>query len=111
MASADKEVFTSSLKEVPLNHDALLKLPTAKVREMREAFEILDRDNDGQVTRDDVIDMLTNLGAPILCFYLWFHPLRLILCPNFDQASPPTHPRSPPSFPHYLLTRCPFRPF
>lgn len=32
---------------------------------MREAFEILDRDNDGQVTRDDVIDMLTNLGAPI----------------------------------------------
>lgn len=29
---------------------------------MREAFEILDRDNDGQVTRDDVVDMLTNLG-------------------------------------------------
>lgn len=30
---------------------------------MREAFQILDRDNDGLVTRDDVSDMLTKLGA------------------------------------------------
>ncbi|KZF25071.1 hypothetical protein L228DRAFT_243855 [Xylona heveae TC161] len=34
----------------------------AQAREMREAFQLLDRDGDGQVTRDDVIDMLTNLG-------------------------------------------------
>lgn len=61
----DREALTSSLRQAPLSHDPLLKLPTAKVREMREAFEILDRDNDGQVTRDDVTDMLTNLGAPI----------------------------------------------
>lgn len=42
--------------------DALARLPAAQVKEMREGFQILDRDNDGQVTRDDVVDMLTNLG-------------------------------------------------
>ena len=45
------------------NSDALSKLPAAQVREMREGFQILDRDNDGLVNRDDVVDMLTNLGA------------------------------------------------
>lgn len=43
--------------------DALSKLPTSQVREMREGFQILDRDNDGLVNRDDVVDMLTNLGT------------------------------------------------
>ena len=45
------------------NGDALSRLPTAQVREMREGFQILDRDNDGLVNRDDVVDMLTNLGT------------------------------------------------
>ena len=31
---------------------------------MREAFQILDRANSGLVTRDDVLDMLTQLGQP-----------------------------------------------
>ena len=44
------------------NGDALGKLPPAQVREMREGFQILDRDSDGQVNREDVADMLTNLG-------------------------------------------------
>ena len=43
--------------------DLLAKLPPTQVREMREGFQILDRDNDGQVNRDDVADMLTNLGS------------------------------------------------
>lgn len=47
----------------PYNSDALSKLPTSQVREMREGFQILDRDNDGSVNRDDVVDMLTNLGT------------------------------------------------
>lgn len=46
-----------------VNADALSKLPASQVREMREGFQILDRDNDGLVNRDDVVDMLTNLGA------------------------------------------------
>lgn len=34
---------------------------------MRECFQILDGDNDGRVTREDVVDMLTNLGIFFLC--------------------------------------------
>ena len=45
--------------------DTLAKLPPAQVREMREAFQVLDRDSDGQVNRDDVIDMLTSLGTTV----------------------------------------------
>ncbi|MCJ1438345.1 hypothetical protein MMC27_007733 [Xylographa pallens] len=44
------------------NNDALSRLPQAQVREMREAFQILDRDSDGQVNREDVVDMLGSLG-------------------------------------------------
>jgi len=44
------------------NENALSKLSNAQVREMREGFQILDRDSDGQVGREDVADMLTQLG-------------------------------------------------
>ncbi|KAF7897244.1 hypothetical protein EAF00_005472 [Botryotinia globosa] len=44
------------------NDNALSKLSNAQVREMREGFQILDRDSDGQVGREDVADMLTQLG-------------------------------------------------
>ncbi|RDL40542.1 EF-hand protein [Venustampulla echinocandica] len=43
---------------------ALSKLQPAQVRELREGFQILDRDSDGQVGREDVADMLTQLGLP-----------------------------------------------
>lgn len=46
----------------PINSDALARLPAAQVREMREAYQILDRDNDGQVIREDVADVLGSLG-------------------------------------------------
>ncbi|KAL2052249.1 hypothetical protein ABVK25_007408 [Lepraria finkii] len=55
---------SSTMGRPQVNGDALLKLPTTQVREMREGFQILDRDNDGLVNRDDVVDMLTNLGQP-----------------------------------------------
>jgi hypothetical protein len=42
--------------------DAASKLPPHQVREIREAFQVLDRDNDGLVNKDDVIDVLTTLG-------------------------------------------------
>jgi hypothetical protein len=44
------------------DNNALSKLQPAQVRELREGFQILDRDSDGQVVRDDVADMLTQLG-------------------------------------------------
>ncbi|PYH65506.1 putative calmodulin [Aspergillus vadensis CBS 113365] len=42
--------------------DAAAKLPPAQLREIREAFQVLDRDNDGLVDKDDVADVLTNVG-------------------------------------------------
>ena len=50
--------------------DALARLPPAQVREMREAFQILDRDSDGHVTRADVAETLSGLGniSPLLTF-------------------------------------------
>ena len=44
------------------DNNALSKLQPAQVRELREGFQILDRDSDGHVGRDDVADMLTQLG-------------------------------------------------
>jgi Ca2+-binding EF-hand superfamily protein len=42
--------------------NALSKLQPAQVRELREGFQTLDRDSDGQVGREDVADMLAQLG-------------------------------------------------
>ncbi|KAL4898166.1 hypothetical protein BDV59DRAFT_166321 [Aspergillus ambiguus] len=42
--------------------DAAAKLTPAQLREIREAFQVLDRDNDGLVNRDDVADALVNIG-------------------------------------------------
>ncbi|OJD13293.1 hypothetical protein AJ78_06235 [Emergomyces pasteurianus Ep9510] len=53
----------SKLADRPaMNNDTLSTLPPAQLREMREAFQVLDRDNDGQVNREDVADILLNLG-------------------------------------------------
>jgi Ca2+-binding EF-hand superfamily protein len=44
------------------DNNALSKLQPAQVRELREGFQTLDRDSDGQVGREDVADMYTQLG-------------------------------------------------
>ena len=44
------------------DNNALSKLQPAQVRELREGFQILDRDSDGQVGREDIADMLAQLG-------------------------------------------------
>ena len=44
------------------DNNSLSKLQPAQVRELREGFQILDRDSDGHVGREDVADMLTQLG-------------------------------------------------
>lgn len=46
-------------------NDAVSKLPAHQAREIREAFQVLDRDNDGKVHKDDVVDVLMNLGMDL----------------------------------------------
>jgi Ca2+-binding EF-hand superfamily protein len=48
------------------NGNALSKLQSAQVRTLRDGFQILDRDCDGVVNRDDVTDMLNQLGWYLL---------------------------------------------
>lgn len=52
----------STARPIAANADPLSKLPTAQAREMREAFQVLDRNGDGQVGKEDLVDMLANLG-------------------------------------------------
>lgn len=47
----------------PSSSDPLSRLDATQAREMRESFQVLDRDDDGQVTREDVADILGQLGA------------------------------------------------
>lgn len=42
--------------------NALSQLQASQVRTLREGFQILDRDSDGIVGREDVADMLKQLG-------------------------------------------------
>lgn len=46
--------------------DAASTLSVVQLQEIREAFQVLDRDHDGTVTRDDVADVMINLGMPII---------------------------------------------
>ena len=47
--------------------NALSKLQPTQVRTLRDGFQILDRDCDGVVNREDVADMLSQLGT---CMFL-----------------------------------------
>ncbi|KAI1417528.1 EF-hand [Hypoxylon sp. FL1857] len=44
--------------------NALSQLQPAQLRVLRDGFQILDRDSDGVVNREDVVDMLNQLGLP-----------------------------------------------
>lgn len=46
----------------PSNNSAA-QLAPEQLREIREAFQVLDRDNDGSVTKEDVADVLQNVGT------------------------------------------------
>lgn len=43
--------------------DAATNLSPVQLREIRDAFQVLDRDGDGSVNRDDVADVLVNVGT------------------------------------------------
>lgn len=53
---------TTTGKQALGNGNALSQLQPAQVSTLRDGFQILDRDCDGVVNRDDVADMLNQLG-------------------------------------------------
>lgn len=52
----------ASAKSSTADSSAWSKLQPAQVRELREGFQTLDRDSDGLVVREDVLDMFAQLG-------------------------------------------------
>ncbi|KAI0995420.1 hypothetical protein K3495_g12759 [Podosphaera aphanis] len=54
--------FSGLVTRNTMDGNALSKLQPSQVRELRECFQILDRDSDGHVGKEDVLDMLTQLG-------------------------------------------------
>ncbi|SPO01147.1 related to myosin regulatory light chain 1 [Cephalotrichum gorgonifer] len=56
---------TAPLSNTMASHgNALSQLQPSQVRNLRDGFQILDRDSDGVVNREDVADMLNQLGLP-----------------------------------------------
>lgn len=108
MFGSQKTLKNSALAPTPtppsaMGHgNALSQLQPAQVRTLREGFQILDRDSDGVVNREDVADMLNQLGEKS------HHGLPVAVC--FDlktlansmtrsqQAYPPAPLMSPASF-------------
>ncbi|KAI9740651.1 MAG: hypothetical protein M1818_004615 [Claussenomyces sp. TS43310] len=82
--------------------NALSKLHPRQVRDLRESFQILDRDSDGVVGREDVAEMLTQLGLPstasdISPFFLPSHSQTLTLPTFLTSLSADLSSLSPPS--------------
>jgi hypothetical protein len=62
-SSSIMEAKTASM--MAASSDAAARLTPTQLREIREAFQVLDRDNDGSVNKDDVADVLVNIGKSI----------------------------------------------
>jgi len=82
--------------------NALSKLQPAQVRELREGFQILDRDSDGIIGREDVADMLTQLGlsatpSEIASFFPPSTPQTLTLPSFLNSLATLLTALSPPS--------------
>jgi Ca2+-binding EF-hand superfamily protein len=85
----------SSVPKIPINGNALSQLQPAQVRNLRDGFQILDRDSDGVVNREDVADMLNQLGkehaAPYVRVYGLTRYLGLPSAPSdVSQFFPPS---------------------
>jgi len=66
----NKNTSSNSIKNnnISLGHNNdLSRLQPTQVRMLRDGFQIMDRDSDGVVNRQDVADMLTQLGAYKSC--------------------------------------------
>lgn len=61
---ASPQPLRPGLKKTMSHGNAISHLQPAQVRQLREGFEVLDRDSDGVINREDVADMLNQLGLP-----------------------------------------------
>ncbi len=43
-----------------------------QIQEFKEAFNMIDQDRDGFITREDLIDMFASLGIVEFCLLLFF---------------------------------------
>lgn len=59
---ASPQPLRPGLKKTMSHGNAISHLQPAQVRQLREGFEVLDRDSDGVINREDVADMLNQLG-------------------------------------------------
>jgi hypothetical protein len=50
-----------------MESNAMLRLLPSQAQTLRDAFQVMDRDSDGQISREDVADMLTQLGTYSSC--------------------------------------------
>ncbi|KAE8145832.1 hypothetical protein BDV25DRAFT_163765 [Aspergillus avenaceus] len=62
MSPDTSPIMTRTAGLMTASSDAAARLAPAQLREIREAFQVLDRDNDGFVDKDDVADVLLNVG-------------------------------------------------
>ncbi|KAL0473410.1 calmodulin [Neurospora intermedia] len=62
--SIPRTTTSASTMSMGTGGNAMSQLQPSQVRTLREGFQILDRDSDGMVVREDVIDMLNQLGLP-----------------------------------------------
>ncbi|KAJ4416125.1 hypothetical protein N0V85_002418 [Neurospora sp. IMI 360204] len=62
--SIPRTTTSASTMSMGTGGNAMSQLQPSQVRTLREGFQILDRDSDGVVVREDVIDMLNQLGLP-----------------------------------------------
>ncbi|KAL4780198.1 hypothetical protein BJX76DRAFT_338834 [Aspergillus varians] len=61
-ASSPSSMEARATSMMAATSDAAASLAPAQLREIREAFQVLDRDNDGLIDKDDVADVLANIG-------------------------------------------------
>ncbi|PYH50011.1 putative calmodulin [Aspergillus saccharolyticus JOP 1030-1] len=72
--SPDTMMATKATHMMAASSDAAARLSPAQLREIREAFQVLDRDNDGFVDKDDVADVLVNIGQDASALSQFFPP-------------------------------------
>ncbi|KAK1139949.1 hypothetical protein N8T08_011026 [Aspergillus melleus] len=67
-------IGTKTTNMMAASSDAAAQLTPAQLREIREAFQVLDRDNDGSVDKEDVADVLVNIGQDASMTSRFFQP-------------------------------------